>query len=1588
MGFDEPEDMASKDSKQPDSKEQKDAAEKEKSGEEVFAGAGLGDFSGVVGSPLTDRSRPPRTRSTQRGGRFPRPRSAQRASRSTDPAARETSRFSARSDSSNVEAYDSLEAHDPWSKGGKPWTEEHYNRLVAALNEELTDPVHHGLFSIIDPDGHLQKAIQASTDDGAQVAWNKLLNRLDVLIQARIDYIQMLGQANQILTKEREDHQGDEQTIEKLRKETRDLDRALTGLEVDYEKTINRHEAEVDDLRRKAKAAVSSAMRGRVRDDKIPGGEGASGGSGNQGGASKIREELRHEREIRKKVEEETRDTIEALQTDKMSLAADLERVQVEKSKLQRELERVTEENEVVHKGFEETKKGGSTSSSTESSAIHELKRARESHGLEVDLLRDQIEELKQHLAAKDQSQGLTDPGGQLAKESDAYKAEIAKLQANHAQELDNLKPNHEKELEAHKQQIAKLEADHAQQIKDLNARHEKKTEAYKTELAKLRSDHSKQLTDLGNRHAQEIETYQKELAKLQSDHAQQSKDLHDKHAKEVESYQKEIKALGSNLKARDARNAQLTDQVIQLKDSLSGRENEFSERIGVATSERDALQQQIENLRASLEEIQERLAYFDQEFKNPANTALTQEAVRQAGRHNAIKSIQDLVSSLTRLPPSRRASTVTSSTDSKRSASGQAPPSRLPSRLPRRSADPSTKKLPGKAEDSSSSSSSQFIKSPKAASKPSSPLGGSGGAQQISTQSLQPSKYKEDIGYPETMFQDDFDNEAAILDQDVSQLKPLSRSTGETEEQFKERVRALQRRADELSGYNTHNDAAKQTIEEAMKVLEALGGKYSKDVKQPTQANDVLECLDSAVGIIEDFKDRAAAAYDDADEIDKAVHGCLAPLNKVLQRLQTTEPKGAAYKEITDLATTVRDWANRPDSDIRPPTTIRERMDGHEQNLGRLIGWHWHEFPLDAKRLASVSRKIQVLQENGEAAQEIAEKYRAYKKEWGGRLPEQSQKAQLEDLAADFINDGAWTRPHALEKLLYQVGKLLPGHASMEQQRKELRETLDSIEEEILELDSRLDHLNSQAEEKQAHIDNHGILRNLDGLERHQQFLLNGYKRCKRALDVIQRNVSRPLESFCKAEAGAATERVEGLVSKTLLDLSAATKKPDPPKHETKRDEGAQTEPPSRGQRGTQTQSLAKRGEGSQTKPPAPPPPRGQRATQTQSLAKRDEGSQTEPPAPPPHRRQQATQTESLAKRDEGSQTKPPAPPPHRGQRATQTEPPAPAPPPPQRPKRDEGSQTEPPAPVTLEVSNPHLDGACFCTVLAWLWPRAYSRIVKGGCCSAGRMLNPTLSGKQPPNPGTAQMCRGHHGHGRLSASGDVYTIICNILTALLWFIGLFIYSPLDFVFFGLSIAALALTPFSWIRLYIQFVIKYTWYKLIEEGEEINSFDTNHPRAHPTLRGPAGRPIFKAPKKPGYPWNFRPETLTPARIVSFLIVMWTTYVTLIWAATWYEREIWRGANTWSKWRGSGPNARVNIKDRMVYAGMVVDEIPYPTWSPMSADFGLLTEQMVRVLGGWVHGWFYETGSRLGSRFADRSVGIAQRYWGSRVEEL
>ncbi|KAK4459078.1 hypothetical protein QBC42DRAFT_299741 [Cladorrhinum samala] len=1562
--------MASKDSKQPGSKGQKDAAEEEKSGGEVFAGAGMGEFSNVINPPPTkDRSRPPRAGSTQHA------------------AAREASRFSARSDSSNVETYDSLEAHDPWTKGGKPWTEEHYNRLVTALNEELTDPVHNGLFSITDPDGHLQRVIRASADDGAQVAWNKLLNRVDVLIKARIDYIQMLGQTNQILTKEREDHQGDKQTIEKLRKQTDDLDRELIRLEEVYAETLEKHDAEVHALRENAKA------RDRERGNRIAGGEETSEDSGKQNVAIKIREELRIEREFRKAAEEESRNTIEALQTENMSLTAALEKIQDEKTKLQGELERVAKEKEVVHKGVSETKKGGSTSTSIESSAIHELKpeRLQESNVLDAYLLQDQIEELKQRLAARDQSQGHTDPGGQLAKESDAYQAEIANLQANHAQELENLKSNHEKELEAHTRQIADLEADHARQIKDLKARHEKETESYKAKLSKLRSDHSKQLTDLRGHHAREIENHQKELAKLQSDHAQQFKDLHNKHRKEVEHYQKEIKALNSNLTARDARNAQPTDEVIRLKESRSARENELSERVDVATGERDALQKQIEDLRASLDEIQEQLTYFDQESKNPANTALTQDVVRQAGKHKAIQSIQDLVRSLSRLPPSRSASTVTSSTDSKRSASGRTPPSRLP----RRSANPSTGRLPGKAEDSSSSSSVRFVRSPQASSKLSSPSGGSGGAQHSSAQSLQTSKYKEDTGYPETMFQDDFDNEVAILDQDISQLKPLSRSTGETEEQFRDRIRALQRRADELSGYNTHNDAAKKTIEEGMKVLEALGGRYLRDGEQATQPSDLLECLDTAVGIIEDFKDKAAAAYDDADEIRKAVRACLAPLNRVLQKLQKIEPKGPAQREITNLAITVRDWARTLDSDTQPPTAIRERMDEHERNLGKLVGWHWHEFPLDAKRLASVSRRIQALQENGEAAEQIAEKYRAYKATWGNSLPERSDKSQLDSLAAEFIDGGAWTRPYALEKLLHQVGDLLPGHASMEEQRNELRKTLDSIEEEILDLDSRLDHLNGQAEEKQAHIDNHGILRNVGKLKRHKQFLLDGYKRCKRDLDALQQNVSQPLESFYRTEAGAATERVESVVSTTLLNLSAAAKKPDPPKHDTKRHEGSQTELPSRGQQGTQTQSLGKRDGGSQTELPSrrqqgaqtqslvrrdgssqtEPHSRRQQGTQTQSVVRRDEGSQTKPPAPPPPREQRATQTQSLAKKDEGSQTKPPT----KGQQGTQTQLLA---------ERDEGSQTEAPAPVTPEISNPHLAGACFCTILAWLWPRAYSRIVKGGCCSAGRMLNPTVSGKQPANPGNGQTCRGHHGHGRLSASGDVYTIICNILTALLWLVGLFIYSPLDFAFFGLSIAALALTPFNWIRLYIQFVIKYTWYKLIEEGEEINSFDTNHPRAHPTLRGPAGRPIYKAPKKPGYPWNFRPGAFTPARIVSFLIVMWTTYVTLIWAATWYEREIWRGANTWSKWRGSGPNARVSVKDRVVYAGMVVDEIPYPTWSPVSADFGLLVEQVVRVCGGWIHGLFYETGSRLGSSFADGSAVLAQRYWGSRAEEL
>ncbi|KAK4173179.1 hypothetical protein QBC36DRAFT_360602 [Triangularia setosa] len=188
------------------------------------------------------------------------------------------------------------------------------------------------------------------------------------------------------------------------------------------------------------------------------------------------------------------------------------------------------------------------------------------------------------------------------------------------------------------------------------------------------------------------------------------------------------------------------------------------------------------------------------------------------------------------------------------------------------------------------------------------------------------------------------------------------------------------------------------------------------------------------------------------------------------------------------------------------------------------------------------------------------------------------------------------------------------------------------------------------------------------------------------------------------------------------------------------------------------------------------------------------------------------------------------------------------------------------------------HAESACFCSLLKYFAPKVYYGAVRDGCCGQGRMVSPIKEGTnvdtQPvrpesrPAPGSPsslrrgrRVCQGHHGHGLLSASATLPTVICHVLTTLLWIILYVLSTPLDIYFALLFIFT---TPFNivscnftWIKYYLTYL---HWY----------FFPKNYAENYlPTASfSPPTAPSTKAPFSPATP--FRPPAPSQASTPSF----------------------------------------------------------------------------------------------------------------------
>ncbi|KAK0669582.1 hypothetical protein QBC41DRAFT_355727 [Cercophora samala] len=132
------------------------------------------------------------------------------------------------------------------------------------------------------------------------------------------------------------------------------------------------------------------------------------------------------------------------------------------------------------------------------------------------------------------------------------------------------------------------------------------------------------------------------------------------------------------------------------------------------------------------------------------------------------------------------------------------------------------------------------------------------------------------------------------------------------------------------------------------------------------------------------------------------------------------------------------------------------------------------------------------------------------------------------------------------------------------------------------------------------------------------------------------------------------------------------------------------------------------------------------------------------------------------------------------------------------------------------------HAEAVCFCSLLKYYAPKLYYSVISDGCCGHGQMVTVIEEGTntetQPVNPEDPSLsssttstrrvrrtCQGHHGHGILSASTTLPTILCHVMTSFLWLILFALSTPADLYTAILAIVTapfgIALHAFSWVK-------------------------------------------------------------------------------------------------------------------------------------------------------------------------------------------
>jgi hypothetical protein len=203
----------------------------------------------------------------------------------------------------------------------------------------------------------------------------------------------------------------------------------------------------------------------------------------------------------------------------------------------------------------------------------------------------------------------------------------------------------------------------------------------------------------------------------------------------------------------------------------------------------------------------------------------------------------------------------------------------------------------------------------------------------------------------------------------------------------------------------------------------------------------------------------------------------------------------------------------------------------------------------------------------------------------------------------------------------------------------------------------------------------------------------------------------------------------------------------------------------------------------------------------------------------------------------------------------------------------------------------------------------RIKARVVKINQAEAGynRCRCPCQTCKASP------ISRPHlgHGHGGDPILIGLGSLACQILTAALWFLLLILYQPINHVAVMIGL--------------VDIFLRLSCYHIKLAGYYVRYSVHHLRRRHPGL----------APSRPR--WQAI-QRISAARLLSAAVSSTIVFTLFAFVAVEYERRIWLEANNW----------------RVAYLRDIMTRSPYPGWSPVEVDFGLVTSAVIR-LGAWMN---------------------------------